>query len=145
MLRYKFDMATRTELNVSLSSRNNRDLPSTHGTITKIDYDKKDRTENAIKTFGIFIALTFCSIFVPIAHFILVPVLLISSFVVALNQLNVMAKNDGGTGECPKCHKPVQIVASKFADRMTDTCAACHEDVVITVDGTAHATATATA
>jgi hypothetical protein len=126
-------MATRTEIPVSLIARNYRDLPATPGTITKVEFDKKERTQNAIKTFGILIALTFCAIFVPIAHFFLVPVLLIASFVIALDKLNEAARSEGGSGECPRCHQPVKIVPSKFSERLTDTCGACHEDVEINV------------
>jgi hypothetical protein len=126
-------MATRIELPVSISSLNNRDLPATQGKITKVEFDKKDRTRNALRTFGMLIAFTFCSIFVPILHFILVPVLFIASFVFAMDKVNEMARNEGGSGECPKCHKPIEIVKSKYQERLTDTCAACHEDVVILV------------
>jgi hypothetical protein len=129
--RYIFDMAIRTEIPVTISSRNNRDLPPTAGTITQVEFDKKERTENALKMFGMLIAFTFGAVFIPIAHYILVPSLFIASFVFAMEKLGETRRSEGGSGECPKCHKSIRIVPSKYAERLTDTCAACMEDVEI--------------
>lgn len=79
------------------------------------------------------IAFAFCAVFIPIAHYFLVPGLFIASFIFAMDKLNETTRSEGGSGECPKCHQPVQIVASKYSERLTDTCGACHEDVVIQI------------
>lgn len=132
-------MAIRTQKTVVLTSRNNHDLPKTQGQITRVDFDKKERTENALKLFGILIGLTFAAIFVPLVHYVLVPGLFIASFVFAMDKLNETTRSEGGSAECPKCHGKVELVASKYNERMTDTCAACHEDVEIhVVDPTTH-------
>jgi hypothetical protein len=116
---------------VVVHSRNNHELPETKGTITRINWQKTDRTKNAVKTFGMFIGFTFASVFVPIAHFILVPSLFITSFVLAMDKLREEHRSAGGSGECPKCHKTFTIEKTKWQERYTDTCQFCHDDLEI--------------
>ncbi|MBS1959987.1 MAG: hypothetical protein JST80_10975 [Bdellovibrionales bacterium] len=124
-------MPIRTELPVSIQSRNFRDLPQTTGHITKIEFDKGDRTKNAMRFIGMGMAATFCAVFVPIAHWFLVPLLFVASWVFGLDKLKEMARSEGGKGPCPKCHKEFPIEPSTYKERITDTCSYCHEDVEI--------------
>jgi hypothetical protein len=116
---------------VTIHSRNNRELPSTNGSISKIIYDQKERYSNAIKTFGMWIAFTFASVFVPILHFILVPSLFITSFVLSIDKSREDKRNEGGAGECPTCHQTFTIEKSKWSERLVDTCEKCHDDLEI--------------
>jgi hypothetical protein len=118
---------------VSISSRNNRDLPKTPGAISRVTYDKKDISKNTVKTFGMWIALTFASVFIPILHFVLVPSLFITSFVLAIDKSRETKRNEGGQGECPKCHETFQIQKSKWSDRLVDVCGKCHDDLEVLV------------
>ena len=122
-------MATRSEIKISVQSRDNRSLPPTSAKVTKVEWVKTERTQNAIKTFGILIALTFASIFIPILHFFLVPTLLITSFVLALDKLGEKNRSEGGKGECPQCHQEFNVQPSKWAVRITNNCNLCHEDL----------------
>ena len=124
---------TTDSIPVVVHSRNNRELPETHGTITRINWQPTDRTKNAVKTFGMWIAFTFASVFVPIAHFVLVPSLFITSFVLAMDKLREDHRSDGGSGECPKCHKTFTIEKTKWQERYTDNCQFCHDDLEILV------------
>ena len=118
---------------VTIQSRNNRSLPETSGEISEVSYDKTDRLRNALKTFGLWIAMTFMGIFVPILHFVLVPTLLITSFVLAIEKSREEKRNQGGSGECPKCHQKFEIQKSKWMDRLVDVCDTCHDDLEIHV------------
>ena len=122
-------MATRTEIKISVQSRDNRELPPTSAKVTKVDWDKSERTSNAIKKFGFLIGLTFASIFVHLLHFILVPAFLISSFVFGYDKLKEISSNEGGKGECPKCHLEFNVQPSKWGIRITNNCDHCHEDL----------------
>lgn len=124
-------MATRTSIAASIQSRNNRDLPATNGSVTQVTWDKPEQTKNALRTLGMWLAFCFACVFVPIAHYILVPSLFVASFVLALDKLNEHQRSEGGTGECPKCHQSFVIEKSKWNVRLTDTCGNCHEDVEI--------------
>ena len=124
-------MAEQFQVPVKVYSRNYRELPPASGVITQIRWNAKDKPKNAIKTFGLFIALTFGCVFVPIAHYFLVPSFFILSFILALEKLREKERSLGGVGQCPKCGKEFLIVKSAWAERLTDTCNHCHEDVEI--------------
>jgi len=122
-------MATRTEIKISVQSRDNREIPNTSATVIKVEWDKTERTKNAARLFLIMIASTFVSIFIPILHFILVPSLFIASFVFALDKMSEKFRNEGGKGECPKCHQEFAVQPSKWGIRITNNCNHCHEDL----------------
>lgn len=125
-------MAVQTETSVSVKSRNNRELPATPGKITRIDFDKPERTKNALRTLGMFLTATFIAVFIPIVHWFLVPILLISSFVVALDKLGEVSRSLGGKGECAKCHQPFSIQGAKWNDKYVENCDHCHEELEVT-------------
>jgi hypothetical protein len=126
-------MATRTEIKVSVQSRDNRELTATSATITKVEWDKTERTKNAFRTFGLLIAFTFASIFIPILHFVLVPTLFIASFVFGMDKYGEKVRSEGGTGECPKCHEQFKVQASKWGVKITNNCEHCHEDLEMVI------------
>jgi len=121
---------------VSIHSRNNRELPATLGSITRINWDKADRPKNAVKTLVMWLTACFASVFVPIAHFFLVPTLFITAWVLAIDKSREEKRNDGGSGECPACHKTFVIEKSKWTDRLTDTCGSCHDDLEVNIPQT---------
>ena len=122
-------MANRTPVTITVASRDNRELPLTQATITQVEWDKSERTQNAFQTFGILITLSFVSIFIPILHFVLVPTLFIGSFVFAMDKFGEIKRSEGGTGECPKCHQEFKVQPSKWIQRFTQNCDHCHEDL----------------
>ena len=122
-------MAIRSEFKLAVQSRDNRELPSTIATITKVEWDKSERTKNALRTFGVMIALTFASIFIPGLHFILVPTLFIASFVLAMDKMGEKYRSEGGAGECPKCHHTFKVQPSKWQPRITNCCDHCPEEL----------------
>ena len=122
-------MATRTEIKLLVQSRDHRDLPTTHASITKVVWDSPERTKNALRTLGMMLTFTFLSIFIPLLHFILVPTLFIASFVLAMDKFGEKVRNEGGTGECPKCHQTFKVQPSKWGTRITNVCDHCPEDL----------------
>ena len=122
-------MATRSEIKLTVQSRDNRDLPVTQATITKVEWDKPERMKNAFRTLGMMLAFTFAAIFIPILHFFLVPVLFIASFVLAMDKFGEKTRNEGGTGECPKCHQTFKVQPSKWGTRITNSCDSCPEEL----------------
>ena len=125
-------MATRTEVILQIQSRDNRERPFTTGTFTAVLWERPERMQNALRTFGMWFAFTFASVFIPMAHWVLVPSLFITSFVLGIDKFNESFRNEGGKGECPKCHQEFRVQPSKWNKRMTDTCAHCHEDLELT-------------
>lgn len=125
-------MATRKEISATVQSRDNRELAATQAKVTQVVWDKTDRSKNAMRTLGMWLLFTFVSVFIPFAHWILVPSLLVASFVLALEKLNEASRSEGGTGECPKCHQSFRIQPSKWSSRLTDNCEHCQTDVEMT-------------
>ena len=125
-------MATRKQVEMVVTSRDNRELPKTRGTVTQVFWDKAERSKNAVRTLGTFLLATFVSIFIPILHWILVPGLLVTSFVLALDKLNETERSEGGTAECPKCHKEFAVQGSKGLARISNNCQHCGEDLELT-------------
>jgi hypothetical protein len=126
-------MSTCTEITIPVASRDNRELPMTIATITKIHFNKKERTQNALKTFGFLMTLAFVTIFVPILHFVLVPAFFLASFIFGMDKLGEKFRNAGGKGECPKCHEQFTVQGSKWVTRITNNCDHCHEDLEMTL------------
>ena len=128
-------MASLIDTPVLVTSRNDRELPATSGKIRRAEYDQKDRTTNAVKTFWIFLAATFCAIFIPGLHFILVPSLFVATFVMTMSKYAEKSRNQGGSAECPRCHQTFVIEKSTDRERLTDTCDHCHDDLEIKILG----------
>jgi hypothetical protein len=126
-------MATLIDIPVWVTSRNDHELPATAGKIVKVEFDQKDRTKNAVKTFWMMLAATFCAVFIPGLHFILVPTLFVATFVVTMSKYGEKSRNTGGHAECPKCHQTFVIEKSGYQERLTDTCDHCHDDLEIKV------------
>jgi hypothetical protein len=124
-------MATRTEVTVPVISRNNRDLPATQATLNQVVWDKADRTRNALRTLGMWLIATFAAVFIPLLHWVLVPGLFIAAFVLGMDKFGETVRNEGGKGECPKCHQTFSVQASKWREKQTENCEACHDDLEI--------------
>jgi hypothetical protein len=118
---------------VRIQSRNHRELAPSKGTINKITWEKQDRFRNAMKSCGLFLTLSFCSILIPFWHFILVPGFFILAWVMLLEKYNEIARNGGGMGSCPQCGTELKIEKSQWKERLTDTCGKCYQDLEITL------------
>jgi len=126
-------MATRTEIKATVQSRDNRELALTEAKLIKVEYDKPERTKNALRIFGLLIAATFVSIFIPILHFILVPALFVCSFVFAIDKMGEKIRSEGGTGECTACHQEFKVQAGKWSEKFTNNCNLCGADLELKI------------
>jgi len=64
---------------------------------------------------GIWLVAALC-VFIPIAHFILVPGFLIAGVVAASRKLKLAEEGREASGECPTCHHPVTIDLEKSSE-----------------------------
>ena len=102
------------------------------GTVELQRWDKKERTMRALKTLGGCWGLAIFCIFLPIIHFIMVPLLILAGPIVAgwiYNQEQVIL---GGKGECPNCHKEIEIVRTAVKWPISDLCNHCNSELKIT-------------
>ena len=85
-----------------------------------------NRLARAAKTLGVLWGLAIVSVIVPVAHFLLVPGLLVAGCIVAFTVARQRSTVLGGEGTCPACSKLVAI--SRCGDEwpLTDSCQHCH-------------------
>jgi len=76
---------------------------ATRGTVTVISFDKKARTRRAFKALGTFWACAVGSIFIPVAHFLLVPGFFFFAILQFFQRLGTPELGKGATGTCPDC------------------------------------------
>lgn len=83
--------------------------------VRKISWLPAERTKRALKVGAIGLGLTIAFVFVPIAHFVLVPLGLILTPVAmyfAHKQIQLFPKQNLN---CPKCHHSVEWAARTYA------------------------------
>lgn len=113
-------------------------LKSSHGNGTEqgeifVQYlDSRQRLLRSLKVMGLIWGLALVSIFIPLAHFVLVPSFLIAGPIVARQIYQQEKIVLGGKGLCPKCHQDFQIVKGELTFPLTDVCGKCFENVEIT-------------
>lgn len=79
------------------------------GMLHIMKYTKKERVTRALKVLGLMWALALATLFIPIAHFVLVPGFLIAGPVMAFMRYRVIEHPDNATGECPVCRHAMKI------------------------------------
>jgi hypothetical protein len=114
---------------VQIRSRNQHELPETVGSLTEIQWNRKDQIKNAIRTFFMWIGIMCGSALVPFWHYLLVPGFFILAWVMAMDKLSEKNRSGGGEGTCPHCAKPFKIGKSAWKSRMTDTCEGCFQEL----------------
>jgi hypothetical protein len=73
------------------------------GTLYVRKFSVKDRVLRALVMLGVMWLLALISVLIPVAHFVLVPSLLIAGPIVALMRFRVTEVNERVTGTCPTC------------------------------------------
>ncbi len=90
-------------------------------------WNKRTRLLRASKGFGLALLLAVGAVFIPILHFILVPLLLLAMPMIAIYFYRQASVVVGGKGQCPKCLQPFTIVRSANLWPLEDLCEFCHE------------------
>lgn len=90
-------------------------------------WNQRTRLLRASKGFGLALLLAIGAVFIPILHFVLVPLLLLSIPIVAIYFYRQESVVLGGTGQCPKCLQSFTIVRSPNRWPLEDLCECCHE------------------
>lgn len=82
---------------------------STTGWAERRDYTQSERMKRGLKMFGIFFGVACLTVFVPILHFILPPLLLITGSVLAFNEYKATGEMEGGEITCPNCKLQMKL------------------------------------
>ena len=91
------------------------------------------RIGRAVGGFGIWFGAALLGALIPVAHFLLVPVLLIGAFVVLVQRLGVSALVKRAHGTCPDCGAEQDLdVPRAFHLPVDVTCRACQRRLTLT-------------
>lgn len=108
-----------------------QDNASSTGQVTIRDWEAGQRVRRAAKFSASCVGLALPAVFIPIAHFVLVPGLLIAAivgFFLISNQQSVVL---GGEASCPKCKARLPIARGPNRWPLTDLCTSCQRNVTI--------------
>lgn len=84
-------------------------LADTPGNLHVKVYDQGDRVKRALMVLGACWLLAGVTVFIPIAHFILVPGFLIAGPIGAFTRFRQAEARERADGRCPKCARDVTI------------------------------------
>jgi len=103
------------------------------GKVRLSQWDKKARTARGVRAWMMAWGGMLVAVFIPILHFILVPVLFLGGpllfFVIAAEKQIIL----GGEGKCPDCLREIAIVRSPLRWPISDMCNHCQASLKISL------------
>ena len=108
-----------------------RDGKSSAGKVFVQSWSRKERVKRSLKVLGFTWLLAVLSVFLPIAHFFLVPAFLIAGPIVAHFIYKQESAVLGGESLCPSCGKLLPIVGGPNKWPLEDLCSNCQTHVII--------------
>lgn len=111
------------------------DKPPTQGTAVLLERNFTQRMSRALVQLLIYWGLALVSIFIPIAHFILVPGFLIGGVIAAHRKVKEERTLLTLSAPCPRCENDQKFSPnSRFESGMKIQCPECKNDLVLTVN-----------
>jgi hypothetical protein len=106
--------------------------PPTHVTATVVQQNPGRRATRALAGLGAFWATAAAAVFIPVAHFVLVPTFLAAGVVTAAPRLREDRRLTGVRGACPRCGVEQSFEAhGRFVRERTIDCPSCHHHLVL--------------
>jgi len=109
------------------------DQQSTQGYVERRDYTLKERLTRTLRISGVLFAGAVGSVFVPILHFVLVPVLLLCSAVFGVATWIDRGEILRGEFPCPQCQKLNTLARASESFPSTTRCQHCYFTVKLDV------------
>lgn len=122
-------MAPETQIAAQLAAFGHEPRPAT---AVVIEQAPGARVGRVLAGLGMFWGLALASVFIPVAHFLLVPTFAVAGVVMAA----VRAREDRRLivlrGTCPRCGAPQELrPGGRFVDGRRLDCAACHGNLTL--------------
>lgn len=95
------------------------------GWVIRRDLSRAERLARAGRIFGIFFVVAFLTVFVPILHFILPPLALITGSVLAFGEYSGTGEMLSGEFTCPNCKKVMTLPKETEEWPRTQRCEGC--------------------
>jgi len=100
------------------------------GTATIGEQTSGERTLRGLSGVGMFWALALGGLFIPVAHFVLVPAFLTAGIVMGVKRSREDRRLLGVSGLCPRCGVEQRFrVGGRFFDGRTFDCPRCHNNL----------------
>ncbi|NOX77266.1 MAG: hypothetical protein GXP17_11785 [Gammaproteobacteria bacterium] len=96
-------------IDLSAITLTGKDSNSTPGTLQTTRFDQSDRLKRALQRLGFFWLLAGITIFIPLAHFVLVPGFFIAGPVIAYMTYQTHWVRNHAAGVCPTCQQEIQL------------------------------------
>lgn len=94
-------------------------------------YTKPERTKRAVKFAALSVAMAFVTLFVPVVHFVSVPLFILISPFVFSYFMGQEVSMTGGVGKCPHCGQEFKIESGSMKLPFEDLCNYCKKQVWI--------------
>lgn len=110
---------------------------STAATAAVLEQAPGQRAARVLGGLGTFWGLALCSVFIPVAHFVLVPTFVVAGIVMAIKRAREDRRLVSITGPCPRCGAAQELQpGGRFVDGRTLDCPKCHGNVTLAVPAT---------
>jgi hypothetical protein len=108
-----------------------------HGRATVITYDRPARWQRALKALGKWWGIALLSVFIPVAHFVLVPSFFLFGLLQFSQRLGAVEVPADAHGKCPDCgaEQPLEL-ATQWRVPQLVTCRQCHRGLRLTLPTT---------
>lgn len=101
--------------------------PPTRGVVTIHEFNRAERWRRALTGLGTFWGVALLSVFVPVAHFLLVPSFVIYGLWQFFQRLGTAELASDARGTCPDCGKEQMLeLAARWSAPQPVTCRYCH-------------------
>lgn len=95
------------------------------GEVLVLKRNRSETLKSAIISALIMLLVTIVMAFIPLAHFILVPLGLIATVIIFVAESNKSEKILSGSGTCPACKKEFKIMSRNYRFPFADPCSEC--------------------
>jgi hypothetical protein len=104
-----------------------------HGSATVITYDRPARWRRALQALGKWWGIALLSVFIPVAHFVLVPAFFLFGLFQFSQRLGAVEVPREARGTCPDCgaEQPLELAARWQVPQLV-TCRQCHRGLRLT-------------
>ncbi len=100
------------------------------GTATIVEQTPGERTFRTLSGVGMFWALAFGGLFIPVAHFFLVPAFVVAGIVMGIKRAREDRRLLGVRGACPRCGVEQRFpVGGRLFDGRGFDCPRCHNNL----------------
>jgi len=103
------------------------------GTLEVLEFGSKERMERGISATLKCLGVTLVCLFIPGAHFILVPLGILLTPVIVTMVVRTPSKILSSKVSCPKCKSTVAVLATKEKYPLYENCGGCHREISISL------------